>query len=100
MGVPVFTKGKMKTTKKQVYTTDSFFGPRNAKNHTFPTSIIRTPLKRTIGSVPLVFVLKKFDCIYITGSRVIQSHKLRADRVYRDKAYLVMSYVFVRDNVS
>ena len=23
---------------------DSSFGPRNAKNHTFPTSIIRTPL--------------------------------------------------------
>ena len=24
--------------------TDSSFRPRNAKNHTFPTSIIRTPL--------------------------------------------------------
>ena len=24
--------------------TDSSFGPRNAKNHTFPTSIIQTPL--------------------------------------------------------
>ena len=24
--------------------TDSSFGPRNAKNHTFPTSVIQTPL--------------------------------------------------------
>ena len=48
---------------KSNYIMDSLFGPRNVKNHTFPTSIIRTPLKRTIGCVPLVFVLKKFGCI-------------------------------------
>ena len=41
--------------------TDSSFGPRNVKNHTFPTSIIRTPVVRRIGSVPLVSVLKRFD---------------------------------------
>ena len=37
--------------------TDSLFRPRNAQNHTFPTSIIRT-----LGSVPLLSVLKRLDC--------------------------------------
>ena len=41
-----------------LYNTDKMFGPRNAKSHTFPTSIIRT-----LGSVPLLFVLERFDCI-------------------------------------
>ena len=44
--------------------TDSSFGPRNAKNRTFSTSIIGpdTCVKRTLVSVPLVYVLKRFDC--------------------------------------
>ena len=45
--------------------TNSSFGPRNTKNHTFPTSITDTSIKRTLGCVPLVSVLKRFDCIYI-----------------------------------
>ena len=45
--------------------TYSLFGTRNTKNHTFPSSIIRTPqsVKRTVGSVPLLSVLKRFDCL-------------------------------------
>ena len=45
--------------------TYSLFGTRNTKNHTFPSSIIRTPqsVKRTLGSVPLLSVLKRFDCL-------------------------------------
>ena len=42
------TKGEFKNSLTCPYghlsITDSSFGPRNAKNHTFPTSIIRTPL--------------------------------------------------------
>ena len=44
---------------------DSSYGPRDVKKHTFPTSLIWTPLKRTIGSVPLVSVLKRFDCTFL-----------------------------------
>ena len=43
--------------------TDSSFGLRNAKNHTFPTLYSTdTSVKWTIGSVPLASILKRFHC--------------------------------------
>ena len=43
---------------------DSSFDPRNAKNHTFSAKLYNmdTSVKWTIGSVPLVSVLKRFNC--------------------------------------
>ena len=43
---------------------DSSFGPRNAKNHTsLPVYNMDTSVKWTLGSVPLVSVLKRCDCM-------------------------------------
>ena len=50
-----------------LYITGSLFGARNAKNHTFPTVPrynMDTSARWTLGSVPLVSVLKRFDCIW------------------------------------
>ena len=51
---------------------DSSFGPRNAKNQCQKSYIpylynMDTSVKRTLGSVPLVSVLKRFDCTLFTG---------------------------------
>ena len=44
--------------------TDSSFTARNAKNHTIPYLYnADTSVKQTLGSVPLVSILKRFDCI-------------------------------------
>ena len=60
--------------------TDSLFGPRNVKNHTFPTSIIRT-----LGSVRLVSVLKSFHCaIIFIKSQVLLRFRLLPEWVSTD----------------
>ena len=59
----MFFKYSLTSPHGHLSITDSSFGARNAKILTFPTSVYNTDtsVKRTLGSVPLVSVLKRFE---------------------------------------
>ena len=62
--VPLVINYRLTSPYGHLSITDSSFGPRNAKKSHIPYLYnTDTSVKRTLGSVPLVSVLKSFDCM-------------------------------------
>ena len=74
--VPLVINCRLTSPYGHLSITDSSFGPRNANIPCLYNT--GTSVKRTLGSVPLVFVLKSFDCMPCWG----EPKTLRAQNVW------------------